>query len=157
TTLFRSSKVIAHGPDRATALRRLRAALARTAVLGVGTNTGFLRRLLAHPDVAAGRLDTGLVEREAAALLPPAVPVEVYAAAALLRQAALEPPPDGWRDPFALPTGWRLGGEPAWTVHALRVPGHEPVTVEVRGLAARAEVRLAGEAQARPARLLRAA
>lgn len=145
------AKVVAHGPDRPTALRRLRAALARSAVLGVGTNTGFLRRLLAHPDVAAGRLDTGLVERAAAALLPAAVPREVYAAAALLRQAALVPARRGtgpdWTDPFSLPTGWRLGGEPAWTVHALRVPGHEPVTVRVRGHAPAGEA-TAGEAPA---------
>ncbi|OMI34054.1 acetyl-CoA carboxylase biotin carboxylase subunit, partial [Streptomyces sparsogenes] len=39
------AKVVAHGPDRPTALRRLRAALARTTVLGLDTNTGFLRRL----------------------------------------------------------------------------------------------------------------
>ena len=63
------SKVIAYGPDRATALRRLRAALADTVTLGVPTNAGFLRRLLAHPAVVAGELDTGLVEREAAALV----------------------------------------------------------------------------------------
>ena len=56
-------KVIAWGPDRATALRRLDRALADTAVLGVTTNTSFLRTLLADPDVRAGRLDTGLVER----------------------------------------------------------------------------------------------
>ncbi|MFI8459267.1 acetyl/propionyl/methylcrotonyl-CoA carboxylase subunit alpha [Kitasatospora sp. NPDC085464] len=59
------AKVIAYGPDRPTALRRLRAALADTRILGVTTNTGFLRRLLAHPEVAAGRLDTGLVEQTA--------------------------------------------------------------------------------------------
>ncbi|MGW2251564.1 acetyl/propionyl/methylcrotonyl-CoA carboxylase subunit alpha [Kitasatospora sp. NPDC001660] len=57
------AKVIAYGPDRPTALRRLRAALADTRILGVTTNTGFLRRLLAHPEVIAGRLDTGLVEQ----------------------------------------------------------------------------------------------
>jgi acetyl-CoA/propionyl-CoA carboxylase biotin carboxyl carrier protein len=56
-------KVIAWGPDRATALTRLDRALADTAVLGVTTNTRFLRALLADPDVQAGRLDTGLVER----------------------------------------------------------------------------------------------
>jgi acetyl-CoA/propionyl-CoA carboxylase biotin carboxyl carrier protein len=56
-------KVIAWGPDRATALRRLDRALADTVVLGVTTNTSFLRALLADPDVRAGRLDTGLVER----------------------------------------------------------------------------------------------
>lgn len=129
------AKVIAHGPDRATALRRLRAALGDTVVLGLDTNTGFLRRLLDHPAVVAGDLDTGLIDRDAAALLPPGVPDEVYTAAALLRQRALVPEPDagGWTDPFSVPSGWRLGGEPAWTVHHLRVPGHDPVTVRVGG------------------------
>ncbi|MEU8551480.1 biotin carboxylase N-terminal domain-containing protein [Streptomyces roseoverticillatus] len=134
------AKVIAHGPDRATALRRLRAALADTVVLGVDTNAGFLRRLLAHPDVVAGALDTGLVDRDAASLVRPAVPDEVYAAGALLRQRGLEPVPHGWVDPFSTPSGWRLGGEPAWTPHHLRVPGHEPVTVRVRGTARHAQV-----------------
>ncbi|MEU9605327.1 biotin carboxylase N-terminal domain-containing protein [Streptomyces sp. NPDC048057] len=125
------SKVIAYGPDRATALRRLRAALAETVTLGVPTNAGFLRRLLAHPDVVAGALDTGLVEREADGLVEREVPAEVYAAAAAVRRAALAPVPGpgGWTDPFARPEGWRLGGAPASLAFALRVPGHEPVTV----------------------------
>ncbi|WP_165987315.1 biotin carboxylase N-terminal domain-containing protein [Streptomyces sp. YIM 98790] len=131
------AKVIAHGPDRPTALRRLRAALAATAVLGVDTNTGLLRRLLDRPEVRSGELDTGLVDRTAAALVPDRVPDEVYAAAALLRHAALAPAPSagdhgGWTDPFSVPSGWRLGGEPAWTPHPLRVPGRQPVTVAVR-------------------------
>ncbi len=124
------AKVIAHGPDRATTLRRLRAALARTVTLGVPTNAGFLRRLLAHPAVVAGDLDTGLVERELDALVPRSVPDEVYEAAAAVRLAALRAAPDagGWRDPFAAVSGWRLGGEPAPIRFPLRVPGHEPVT-----------------------------
>ncbi|WP_421107554.1 acetyl/propionyl/methylcrotonyl-CoA carboxylase subunit alpha [Streptomyces sp. NEAU-S77] len=135
------AKVIAHGPDRPTALRRLRAALGSLTVLGVDTNTGFLRRLAAHPEVASGDLDTGLVDRAAASLLPSTIPDEVYAAAALLRQAALEPAAaDVWLDPFSVPTGWRMGGEPAWTVHRLRIPGHDPVTVRVRGRAQGARV-----------------
>ncbi|WP_244203129.1 MULTISPECIES: biotin carboxylase N-terminal domain-containing protein [Streptomyces violaceusniger group] len=158
------AKVIAHGPDRPTALRRLRAALGSLTVLGVDTNTGFLRRLAAHPAVASGELDTGLVDRAAAQLIPAAIPEEVYATAALLRQAALEPAAprgggsggrpepggsglggpaaDVWVDPFSVPTGWRLGGDPAWTVHRLRVAGHPPVTVRVRGRAHDAEVRI---------------
>ncbi|MFE0673553.1 biotin carboxylase N-terminal domain-containing protein [Streptomyces sp. NPDC058867] len=127
------SKVIAYGPDRATALRKLRAALADTVTLGVQTNAGFLRRLLAHPAVVAGDLDTGLVERDVETLVTAEVPDEVYAAAALLRQSALAPAGDGgWSDPFAAADGWRLGGEPVWTPHHLRVPGHDPVTVRVR-------------------------
>ncbi|MFE9096278.1 acetyl/propionyl/methylcrotonyl-CoA carboxylase subunit alpha [Streptomyces sp. NPDC007264] len=130
------SKVVAYGPDRATALRRLRAALAGTVTLGVRTNAGFLRRLLAHPAVVAGELDTGLVEREVDGLVRDGVPEEVWAAAALLRQAALAAPAPGWVDPFSVPSGWRLGGEHAWTAFPLRAPGHDPVTVRVRGTAA---------------------
>ncbi|MFF4606769.1 biotin carboxylase N-terminal domain-containing protein [Streptomyces sp. NPDC001339] len=127
------SKVIAYGPDRPAALRTLRAALARTVTLGVTTNAGFLRRLLAHPDVVSGELDTGLVEREAAGLVDGAVPEEVYAAAAAVRQAALRPrvPEGGWRDPFADPSGFRLGGEAAPVRHWLRVPGQEPVAYDL--------------------------
>ncbi|MGW3009009.1 acetyl-CoA carboxylase biotin carboxylase subunit [Streptomyces sp. NPDC001219] len=136
------SKVIAYGPDRASALRRLRAALAGTVTLGVTTNAGFLRRLLAHPDVVSGELDTGLVEREAAGLVDGTVPDEVYAAAAAVRQAALEPvvADGGWRDPFAAPDGFRLGGEPAPVRHWLRVPGHDPVALDVRPDAAAGQV-----------------
>ncbi|MGV9519008.1 acetyl/propionyl/methylcrotonyl-CoA carboxylase subunit alpha [Streptomyces griseus] len=124
------SKVIAYGPDRATAIRKLRAALADTVILGVPTNAGFLRRLLAHPDVVSGDLDTGLVEREAEGLVPDGVPDEVYAAAAAVRLDALAPRPDagGWTDPFSVPSGWRTGGVRAPLVFPLRVAGREPVT-----------------------------
>ncbi|MEU4178485.1 acetyl/propionyl/methylcrotonyl-CoA carboxylase subunit alpha [Streptomyces sp. NPDC026589] len=124
------SKVIAYGPDRASALRKLRAALADTVILGVPTNAGFLRRLLAHPDVVSGDLDTGLVEREAEGLVPDGVPDEVYAAAAAVRREALEPRPDagGWTDPFSVPSGWRTGGVPAPLLFPLRVAGADPVT-----------------------------
>ncbi|MEU9763775.1 acetyl/propionyl/methylcrotonyl-CoA carboxylase subunit alpha [Streptomyces sp. NPDC001834] len=136
------SKVIAYGPDRAAALRRLRAALADTVILGVPTNAGFLRRLLAHPAVAAGDLDTGLVEREVDGLVPEGVPEEVYAAATLLRRstghrAETSGPSgpsgaSGWVDPFSVPNGWRLGGTPARTVYDFRLPGRDPVQVSLR-------------------------
>ncbi|MFZ3497761.1 biotin carboxylase N-terminal domain-containing protein [Streptomyces sp. 5.8] len=140
------SKVIAYGPDRAAALRVLRGALADTVILGVQTNTGFLRRLLAHPDVVSGDLDTGLVERDLAELLPEGVPDEVYAAAALLtfpHPAPSRNPAGGsqhsrtggsaaWVDPFDAANGWRLGGTPAWTVHHFRLPGQDPVEVRTR-------------------------
>lgn len=122
------SKVIAYGPDRPTALRRLRAALAGTVTLGVQTNAGFLRRLLAHPAVVAGDLDTGLVEREVDGLVPDEVPEAVYEAAAAVRLDALTPRGEGWTDPFSVPNGWRLGGETVPPAFDLRVPGLEPVT-----------------------------
>src|SRR3954462_9653658 len=78
------AKVIAWGPERETARARLIGALGHTAVLGVTTNTPFLRALLGDPDVVAGRLDTGLIERRGEALtLAPPPPPHVYAAAAL--------------------------------------------------------------------------
>ncbi|MFF3090167.1 acetyl/propionyl/methylcrotonyl-CoA carboxylase subunit alpha [Streptomyces nojiriensis] len=146
------SKVIVHGPDRPTALRMLRAALADTVILGVQTNAGFLRRLLAHPDVVSGDLDTGLVERDLPSLLPEGVPDEVYAAAALLAQgprALPGPAPqtparlDRWVDPFDAADGWRLGGTPAWTVHHLRLPGTDPVEVRTRPAGSGTELALA--------------
>ncbi|MCX2925345.1 biotin carboxylase N-terminal domain-containing protein [Streptomyces sp. NEAU-W12] len=127
------SKVIAYGPDRASALRRLRAALAETVTLGVQTNAGFLRRLLAHPAVVSGDLDTGLVEREAEGLVSAGVPEEVYEAAAAVRLDALRPRTGGWTDPFSVPDGWRLGGTPKPVAFHLRVPGGEPVTHRARG------------------------
>ncbi|HUY46385.1 MAG TPA: biotin carboxylase N-terminal domain-containing protein [Streptosporangiaceae bacterium] len=120
------AKVIARGPDRATALRRLDHALGRYTVLGLVTNVAFLRSLLADPEVAAGRLDTGLAERRAPGPVSAAVPDDVLAAAALERMLALEPAD---ADPWAIPDAWRLGG-PAWTTW--RIAGHE---VRIRGRA----------------------
>ncbi|WP_415941194.1 acetyl/propionyl/methylcrotonyl-CoA carboxylase subunit alpha [Streptomyces sp. 067-1] len=125
------SKVIAYGPDRETALRRLRAALAGTVTLGVPTNAGFLRRLLAHPAVVAGELDTGLVEREVDGLVATDVPEAVYEAAAAVRLDALRPRGDGWTDPFSVPSGWRMGGEPKAAAFHLRVT--DPVAHTPRG------------------------
>ncbi|MGW3123534.1 5-oxoprolinase/urea amidolyase family protein [Streptomyces sp. NPDC001107] len=47
------AKVIAYGPDRAHALRRLDEALARTRVDGIETNLGLVRAALDHPDFRA--------------------------------------------------------------------------------------------------------
>lgn len=57
------AKGVAWGSTREEAVDRLDGLLARTVVLGVETNTAFLRGLLADPDVRAGRLDTGLIDR----------------------------------------------------------------------------------------------
>ena len=160
------AKVMAHGPDRETALRRLDRALAETTVLGVTTNVAFLRALLRHPDVVAGRLDTGLVERALDELVGGVIPEPVYAVAALRKVLDLEPSTgDSSRgtsdagsagrtaiiaersasgtsiitDPWDLPGGWRVG-EPAWSTWRFQLPGHEPVDVRVRGRADAAEV-----------------
>jgi acetyl-CoA/propionyl-CoA carboxylase biotin carboxyl carrier protein len=126
------AKVIAYGPDRDAALSRLDRALAGTVVLGVGTNTAFLRALLADPEVRAGRLDTGLVERQLDALTTSAVPVEAYAAFALSRLAALRPAGPS-PDPWDVPSGWRTGGRHAPLRWDLAGPGGERLTVSLTG------------------------
>ncbi|MDQ4010712.1 MAG: acetyl/propionyl-CoA carboxylase subunit alpha [Actinomycetota bacterium] len=130
------AKIIAYGPDRDIVLRRLDTALARTCILGVGTNTGFLRALLANADVRAGRLDTGLVEREVERWTGEELPDDVAAAAGLLALLALEPT-GPIVDPFTLPGGWRVG-EPTWT--RWRLLATDLVEVRTRGRAAAAEV-----------------
>jgi acetyl-CoA/propionyl-CoA carboxylase biotin carboxyl carrier protein len=150
------AKIIAHGPDRASALDRLDAALGATTVLGVGTNLAWLRGLLADDDVRAGRLDTGLigrrVERAASGAPGPQVPDDVVVAAALDGLLRL---PDGGEagDPFDRLGGWRLGGDPAparWTLVPVGVEHPEPIDVAVRGRADAATVSIA-DLERRPA------
>ncbi|NNM71925.1 acetyl/propionyl/methylcrotonyl-CoA carboxylase subunit alpha [Enterovirga aerilata] len=62
------AKVIAHGPDRGTALDRLSAALGRTIVAGPKTNTAFLRALCDAPGFRSGAFDTGFIDRNLDAL-----------------------------------------------------------------------------------------
>jgi len=61
------AKFIAHGRDRADAIRRLRAALADAPLLGLANNGAFLCDLLDHSDFRAGRMDVGSIDRWAAA------------------------------------------------------------------------------------------
>jgi acetyl/propionyl-CoA carboxylase alpha subunit len=56
------AKLIAHGPTRDEALLRLRDALAETEVGGLTTNLPFLRWLVSHPAVRAGRTTTAFLD-----------------------------------------------------------------------------------------------
>ncbi|MGH3760469.1 biotin/lipoyl-containing protein, partial [Actinophytocola sp.] len=141
------AKVIAWGPDRDAALRRLSASLGETAILGLGTNVAFLRALLADDDVVAGRLDTGLVERKLAGLTGVDVPDVVLAAAALDELIGLVPAGEVV-DPWDVPNGWRLGGA-AGTPFELAC-GDRQVTVRVTGDPSGATVSV-GDAEPVPA------
>jgi acetyl-CoA/propionyl-CoA carboxylase biotin carboxyl carrier protein len=101
------AKVIAHAGDRQGALRALDRALADTAVLGVTTNVEFLRFLLADPDVAAGRLDTGLLDRRTPHYRPALNGDDELIAAAAYKWLRGWPAPVG--DLWEVPSGWRLG------------------------------------------------
>ncbi|MGB3444473.1 MAG: biotin carboxylase N-terminal domain-containing protein [Actinophytocola sp.] len=140
------AKVIAWGPDRESALRRLSTALRETAVLGVGTNVAFLRALLSDVDVVAGRLDTGLVERKLDALVATDVPAVVFAAAALDELIDLQPA-GAVVDPWDLVGGWRLGGPAA--IPFKLVSGDRTETVRVTGTPAAASVVVGDDAPVR--------
>ncbi|KAJ2855462.1 hypothetical protein J3B02_002158, partial [Coemansia erecta] len=57
------AKLVVHGDDRTDALRKLRSALAAYQVAGVHTNIGFLSNLAASPDFAAGKVETGYIDK----------------------------------------------------------------------------------------------
>jgi acetyl-CoA carboxylase, biotin carboxylase subunit len=57
------AKLIVWAPDRAQAITRMRRALDELTVLGVATNQGFHRRLLADPAFQQGDLDIQFLER----------------------------------------------------------------------------------------------
>ena len=145
------SKVVAHGPDRATALARLDRALAGNVVLGVTTGTGFLRALLAHPDVRAGRLDTGLLERSLDDLVPTAVPDVAVVAAAMRRLVDLPAAAPG--DPWTALTGWRVSGRAPVRFDVLDLAG-ERLPVAVTGTPEAAQVRVGDAVHAAAARPL---
>jgi 3-methylcrotonyl-CoA carboxylase alpha subunit len=111
------AKLIVWGEDRASALARLRAALAQCEIVGIASNVEFLGRVAASKAFAAADLDTGLIERCAAELFPPeraASDAELAAAAfAELRaeeaQAAARATASGDpHSPWAGVDGWRL-------------------------------------------------
>jgi 3-methylcrotonyl-CoA carboxylase alpha subunit len=64
------AKLIAHAPDRGTAITRLGSALDGAVVAGPKTNNAFLRALITHSAFQRGEMDTGLIGRELASLAP---------------------------------------------------------------------------------------
>lgn len=110
------AKLIVWDHNREQALARMRKALTQYRVVGVANNTEFLTRLVTCPSFANADLDTGLIEREEAALFPVAVPVpetawflaalaELLHEAGALRSDAVQP------SPWQMLDGWRLNGQ----------------------------------------------
>ena len=83
------AKIIVHGPTRAIALSKLRAALEDTEVAGSVTNLSFLAALARHEGFRAGDVDTGLIARDLGALTEAAAPGLAVQALAALGAAGL--------------------------------------------------------------------
>ncbi len=86
------AKLIVWDSDRPAALARMRAALDEFQVVGVTTNTEFLARLVGCKAFAGADLDTGLIERNRAELMPAAAIAgdEVLALATLAELLSIE-------------------------------------------------------------------
>jgi acetyl-CoA/propionyl-CoA carboxylase biotin carboxyl carrier protein len=99
------AKLIAHAPEREPALAMLDRGLGELVVLGPATNAAYLRALLARPEVWAGEIDTGLIERLGDEVAPPPPAPELAAVA--LAELVGPPPSD---DPWDARDGWRQTG-----------------------------------------------
>jgi 3-methylcrotonyl-CoA carboxylase alpha subunit len=112
------AKLIVWDRTRSDALQRMREALAQCDIVGPKSNIDFLERLVRHPAVIEGRIDTGYLDRHLEEFLgatDDADPVAEIAAAtawllheetnAIGKAAASGDP----HSPWARPDGWRLG------------------------------------------------
>lgn len=119
------AKVIATGSDRAQALARLDQALDEMVILGVNTNLEYLQHLIRDPDVAAGEMDTTLVEQRLPEMVFDAPGIQHAQLAARLVHHGTKSPSLAWND-----DGFRLTGvvTPTYTVHTV---DEEPEVFEV--------------------------
>ncbi|MBC7962619.1 MAG: acetyl/propionyl/methylcrotonyl-CoA carboxylase subunit alpha, partial [Steroidobacteraceae bacterium] len=111
------AKLIVWDSDRAGAIRRLRQAPAEYQVVGVTTNIAFLGNVIAHPAFAAGRIDTGFIERQRSGLFPAVAPASDSTLALASLELMLTQSDEAQRkarislDPYSpwhQASGWRL-------------------------------------------------
>ena len=109
------AKVIVHADDRNQSLGKLTKALEAFSLSGVRSNLGFLARLSQQPDFAAGRVDTGLIERNLEVLANDPAPTQrLIAIGALLVLGQFGNKQRN--DPWESLVGWRSWGAAARTV-----------------------------------------
>jgi len=119
------AKVIAHSPDRASAIATLADALDRLRLEGVETNSDLLAAVVAEPAFRAGDFHTGFLEEHRIVDGLGDVPVEAVAAAAAWRSLVIGPagePGDaaGGASPWDGGRPWRHAGvgERSWWLAA---------------------------------------
>jgi acetyl/propionyl-CoA carboxylase alpha subunit len=118
-------KVIARGADREAARAALVAALGDTAILGITTNTGFLRALTASDEFRDATIDTAwLDDHEVPA--PDAELARVFGAWTEVLLDTMPGSRHGSSGPWRA-DGWRMGADPAPDTVVL---GHDVVVVD---------------------------
>jgi 3-methylcrotonyl-CoA carboxylase alpha subunit len=125
------AKLIVHDASREAALVRMREALAACDVVGPKSNIAFLERLVRHPAVVEGCIDTGYLDRHLDEFIdaPSAADGGAVHAAAIAwllhEEASVRTAAAASADPFspwAAADGWRLG-HPGKRLVALQGPG----------------------------------
>jgi 3-methylcrotonyl-CoA carboxylase alpha subunit len=108
------AKLIVWGADRTQALSRMAQALSEFHIVGLATNIAFLKRLVEGQAFAGADLDTGLIERNSAALFPAAGPAPkaalALAAVALADAEQALSVSNNPADPWTSTHGWRMNG-----------------------------------------------
>jgi acetyl-CoA/propionyl-CoA carboxylase, biotin carboxylase, biotin carboxyl carrier protein len=125
------AKLVAHGTNREAARRKMVDAIDDTAILGVTTNLGFLRRLVASEQFARASVHTSWLDEHLAELGTDNGRTALVGAALFIveRSRRLDA-----NDPFAA-DGWRAGGPPAPTRLALSFGGerHDVLVAQQAG------------------------
>ncbi|CAM0998278.1 3-methylcrotonyl-CoA carboxylase [Rhodanobacter sp. Root179] len=109
------AKLIVWDVDRPKALQRMREALAASEIIGPKSNIGFLERLVRHPAVVEGRIDTGYLDRHLEEFLvgdvvPGDTVLFAAATAALLHdEASINGNAVDPHSPWARADAWRIG------------------------------------------------
>ena len=109
------AKMIVWDRTRADALQRMREALAQCDIVGLKSNIEFLERLVRHPSVVEGRIDTGYLDRHLDEFLPASSDVNSTALFAAATAALLHDEeknaanPADPHSPWAKSDAWRMG------------------------------------------------
>ncbi len=120
-------KVIASGTTREAARRALVSALDDTAILGLTSNVGFLRQLVASEAFRDSSIDTGWLDGHPDEFVL-TTPVPAWCLAAWSLAAARG---GDLRQPFGVGDGWRLGARPAAVPIELTAPGGDTRLLQV--------------------------
>jgi 3-methylcrotonyl-CoA carboxylase alpha subunit len=138
------AKLICRGRTRDEALRTMRRALADTDVVGVTSNLDLLFRIAAHPDFAAGGIDTGFIAAHADVLLiaqrEPTAEVLAAATLAMLHDEAEAAASDAaaGNDPYSpwqARDQWWPNASPQREMHFIASDTEFPIRVQREGAA----------------------
>jgi 3-methylcrotonyl-CoA carboxylase alpha subunit len=128
------AKLIVHADTRAAAVERMRLALAEFQVVGVRTNVEFLGKLMSAPSFRDANLDTALIERERAHVLPPVEKPPAAAWTAAARAAIVRTRAAAGSSPWKSFDGWRLGSRATRDVCLRTGDWERPETIDFANL-----------------------